>query len=105
MREHAEQLGEVLPTVLLADVARWYVTEADRPTAGRVAAAVGRLFGRGDDTMRAVVASGFLEQLPRRDEPCREVMRRLPRPLRRELDALEHPGPARRRWRRRGAGL
>lgn len=103
--EHAEQFSEVLPTVLLADVARWYVTEADRTAADRVAVAVGRLFGRDDDTVRAVVATGFLAQLPDRDEPGREVVRRLPRPLRRELDVLEHPGPNRRRWRRRADAL
>lgn len=87
VRAHAEQFGEVLPTVLLADLARWYVTDANRAEAERVATAVARLFGRGDDTMRAVIATGFLEQLPRREEPGREVVRRLPRPLRRELDA------------------
>lgn len=56
---------------------------------------------RGDRTVRAVIATGFLEHLPAaRGEPGREVVQGLPRRLRRELAALQDPAPAQRRWRR-----
>jgi hypothetical protein len=93
VREHTEQFDEVLPTVLLADLARRYVAAAtdldDGRAAQQVVVTLDRLFRRGDDTMRAVIATGFLEGLPRRDEPGHGVLADLPRRLRRELAATE----------------
>lgn len=93
VREHAAQFGEVLPTVLLADLARWYTRAVDDPTdrasAGRVVGALRREFARGDDTMRAVIATGFLEALTS-EEAGGDMTRQLPRRLRRELEAMQH---------------
>ncbi|GAA4910924.1 hypothetical protein EV188_10326 [Actinomycetospora succinea] len=95
VREHAEQFDEVLPTVLLGDLARWYVAASVGPVAGsravadRVVVALAEEFRRGDDVMRAVVATGFLDALPGPGEMGHEVVARLPRRLGRELAAMQ----------------
>lgn len=96
VREHADQFDDVLPTVLLAELARWYVAAALGPVAGsravadRVVVALAEEFRRGDDTMRAVIATGFLDMLPRSGELGHDVVHRLPRRLGRELAAMQH---------------
>ncbi|GAA4797196.1 hypothetical protein GCM10023200_36730 [Actinomycetospora chlora] len=93
-REHAERFGELLPTVLLADLARWYVAAVTGPVTGsravadRVAVGLAEAFRDGDGTTRAVIATGFLETLPRPGELGGEVGARLPRRLGRELAAM-----------------
>ena len=83
--------------MLLADLAPWYVAASLGPVAGsravadRVAVALAEEFRRGDDVVRAVIASGFLAALPRPDELGYEVVARLPRPLGREAAAMRRP--------------
>jgi DNA-binding PucR family transcriptional regulator len=94
VREHAEQFGDLLPTVLLADLARWYVAAVTGPVTGsravaeRVAVGLAEAFRDGDGTTRAIIATGFLETLPRPGELGGEVAARLPRRLGRELAAM-----------------
>ncbi|GLZ48320.1 hypothetical protein Acsp06_45050 [Actinomycetospora sp. NBRC 106375] len=94
--DHVGRFGEVLPTVLLAEAARWYVAAVTGPLAGsravadRVGVALAEEFRRGDATMRAVIATGFLDALPRPGELGHEVVTRLPRRLGRELAVMQH---------------
>ncbi|MEJ2886426.1 hypothetical protein [Actinomycetospora aeridis] len=91
VRENVDQYGEVEPTVLLADLARWYVAASLGPVAGsravadRVVVALAQEFRDGDDVMRAVIATAFLDVLPRPGELGHEVVARLPRRLGRQL--------------------
>lgn len=91
VREHAEQHGEVEPTVLLAELAHWYVAASIGPVAGsravadRVVVALAQEFRDGDDVMRAIIATGFLDALPQPGELGHEVVARLPRRLGRQL--------------------
>lgn len=91
VREHAERHGEVEPSVLLADLAHWYVAAALGPAAGsravadRVVVALAQEFRDGDPVMRAIIATGFLDTLPRPGELGHEVVGRLPGRLRRAL--------------------
>lgn len=91
VREHAEQHGDVEPTVLLAELAHWYVAASLGPVAGsravadRVVVALAQEFRDGDDVMRAIIATGFLDVLPQPGELGHEVVARLPRRLAREL--------------------
>ncbi|MHC1559047.1 hypothetical protein ACR9E3_08820 [Actinomycetospora sp. C-140] len=96
VREHVARFGEVLPTVLLADAARWYVAATTGPVVGsravadRVVVALAEAFRQGDATMRAVIATGFLDTLPRPGELGHDVVGRLPRRLARELAVMQH---------------
>jgi hypothetical protein len=91
VREHAAQYGEVEPTLLLADLAHWYVAASIGPVAGsravadRVVVALAQEFRDGDDVMRAIIATGFLDVLPQPGELGHEVVSRLPRRLGRQL--------------------
>ncbi|MDD7942045.1 hypothetical protein PHK61_26875 [Actinomycetospora lutea] len=95
VREHGDQFDEVLPTVLLADLARWYVAASLGPVAGsravadRVVVALAQEFRDGDDVARAVIATGFLAALPAPGELGHEVVARLPRRLGREVAAMQ----------------
>jgi hypothetical protein len=81
----------VEPTVLLAELAHWYVAASLGPVAGsravadRVVVALAQEFRDGDDVMRAIIATGFLDALPGPGELGHEVVARLPRRLGREL--------------------
>lgn len=96
VREHLDDYGEVLPHLLAADVARWYWRVGTRPgtpeavDADAAVAVLSDLFVRGDDDMQNVVATGFLEVLPHPDEDGREIVERLPPPLRDELRRMEN---------------
>jgi hypothetical protein len=100
VREHTEDnFGEVLPTVLLADIARWWkqafgagdaqaLVEADRAVD-----AIDELYETGDDSLQTIVATGFLEALPSPRAEGREIVERLPPPLREELRQMENWTP------------
>jgi hypothetical protein len=93
VQHHLEDNGEILSTVLLGDLGRWYrrSLEAadDRPEALRTALALSGLFVRGDEDMRTVIATGFLEALPQVSEDGRHVVEQLPPALRDELHRME----------------
>lgn len=95
VRDHVEYFDEVLPTVLLAEIGRWYrstVSTKDTDD-GRAAAlavqAASDLFEAGNQSMRDIVATGLLESLPQPHEEDREVVDRLPTALREELRRME----------------
>lgn len=86
--EHNE--GEVLSTILLADVARWFVSAISEETAEAddARASVGALdvlFEQGDDEVQTVVVTGFVEALPFAHEEGRQVVEELPPALREQL--------------------
>jgi hypothetical protein len=92
VREHIEYYDEVLPTVLLGDVARWYWKElaqrsSEAPAARSAAAVLGEMYT--GEPMETIIATGFLEGLPRPDEDGRDVVEELPGNLREELRRME----------------
>ncbi|WP_018335583.1 hypothetical protein [Actinomycetospora chiangmaiensis] len=96
--DHIEQFDEVLSTVLLDEVGEWYRTSVHHGAEGaadaaRAVGALADLFTAGGDSMRTVIATGFLEALPRREDPEREVVDQLPEPLRDELRRMENWQP------------
>lgn len=101
VREHVNDNDEVLPTVLLADVARWFRRQAHdssddvRRDLDRGLQAIAHLYDVGDESMQTIVATGFLEAMPHPDEAGREVVDLLPPSLREELRAMEGADPAR----------
>jgi hypothetical protein len=96
---HVEGYDEVLSTVLLGDIARWYwraVHEGtpDAPAALRAATVLSDLFVSGGEEMETAIATGFLEGLPHPDEEGREVVEQLPPPLREWLRHMENWKPS-----------
>lgn len=94
VRRHIEDNDEVLSTILLGEIGRWYTAairheDGKQNDAEQVAQAIARLFIDGDDEMETVIATGFLEALPQRGDPDRQVVDRLPRPLLDELLRME----------------
>lgn len=93
VRDHAAYFDEVLPTVLLADVGRWYRSATSQASAGsdadRAVHAISDLYETGNESMHAIVATGFLESLPQPGEEGREVVEHLPPRLREELRVME----------------
>lgn len=88
LREHLEDnYGEVLGTLYLAEVAKWF-TRGGVENVGRrknVAVALAREYETGNDYVQTVIVTGFLESLPFPGAAGREVVDLLPPPL---LDAL-----------------
>jgi hypothetical protein len=99
VREHIADYGEVLPHILAADVARWFCRAGLHPAldesadADAAVAVLSSLFSSGDDDLQDVVSTGFLEVLPHPGEAGREVVERLPSPLRDELRRMEEWSP------------
>ncbi len=96
---HIECNDEVLSTVLLGDIARWYWRAVHRRTSDataalRAAKVLGDLFAAGDEEMETVIATGFLEGLPHPDEEGREVVEQLPPSLRDWLRHMEDWKPS-----------
>jgi hypothetical protein len=100
VRDHVEYYDEVLPTILLADVGRWFSSTASGPEgpdgrdAARAVQAVSDLYEGGNESMRNIVATGLLEALPQPHEGGREVVERLPPALRDELRRMENWTPS-----------
>ena len=91
--EHIEDNDEVLPTLLLADAARWYVEVV---TSGLGLDAAHRLldeleasYREAGANLRNTIATGFLETLPDPDEKGRGSVDLLPSSLREKLDRME----------------
>lgn len=95
VEDHVGYYDEVLPTLLLAEIGRWYWSTASTPDtsdghdASEAVQAISDLFEGGDESMRDIVATGLLESLPQPQEQGREVVERLPLPLREELRRME----------------
>lgn len=97
LREHWEDNGEMLPTLFLGDLARWYVeawmNRDDEPQAYEEATRVLRLLGdrfkNGDQTLQNTIAVGFVEMLPYPGEDGRGCVADLPEPLRAERVRME----------------
>jgi hypothetical protein len=99
VREHADYYDEVLPTLLLAEIGRWLWSTVSTPSTDdgqdvqNAIQAISRLFESGSRSMRDIIATGLLESLPQPHEPGREVVERLPAPLREELRRMESGTP------------
>jgi hypothetical protein len=100
VRDHVEYYDEVLPTILLAEIGRWFASTASDPDgpdgreAARAVRAVSDLYECGNESMRNIVATGLLEALPQPHEDGREVVERLPPALRDELRRMENWTPS-----------
>jgi hypothetical protein len=95
VREHEAENGEILPTLLLDDVGRWFTTSgAADEDALRAADAVTKLYEHGDDDIQTIVVTGFLEAMPHVGEADRDVVERLSPPLRAELRRMESWKPS-----------
>lgn len=67
LNEHlADQGGELLPYLLMADVARWAIEHATDDTAlvADVVTALEKEFASGDGAIKDLVGVGFVEMLP-----------------------------------------
>ncbi|MGH3979215.1 MAG: hypothetical protein ACRDRZ_09480 [Pseudonocardiaceae bacterium] len=97
LREHREDNEEMLPTVFLGDLARWYVeawTHRDEERrsyeeATRAIARLGSRFMNGDLPLQNTIAVGFVEVLPYPGEDGRGSVEDLPEPLRAERARME----------------
>lgn len=100
VQEHQEYFEEILSTVLLADIGRWYwsaVQQRDSEDAAealRATRALAGLYAEGDDEIQTAIATGFLEALPHPDEDGRAVVERLPTVLREQLRRMEDWRPS-----------
>jgi hypothetical protein len=95
VREHEAENGEILPTLLLDDVGRWFTTSgAADEDALRAADAVTKLYEHGDDDIQTIVVTGFLEAMPHVGEADRDVVEHLSPPLRAELRRMESWKPS-----------
>lgn len=95
--EHRQYFDEILSTVLLADVGRWYraaLASGSPDDAVLAVAALAELYARGDDGIETVIVTGFLEALPHDGEAERWVVERLPTVLREELRKMEDWRPS-----------
>ena len=95
--EHEQYFDEVLSTILLAEVARWYrdaLTSDSPDDAVGTVAALAELYVRGDDGVETVIVTGFLEALPHDGEADRWVVEQLPTVLREELRKMEEWRPS-----------
>lgn len=77
LKEHLEsQEGEILSCLLLGDVMRWMIgalaRPSDRPVAKRILRELEEVFGS-DEELQGFIVVGFLENLPRSDEPGSEI--------------------------------
>jgi hypothetical protein len=92
-----EGFGYGIPTVVLGQVGRWFWETAQskegQQDAVQAAQALCELYVDGDDFVRTVIATGFLEALPYASEEGRDVIELLPDPLRNELRHMEHWNP------------
>jgi hypothetical protein len=98
VREHVEDYHEVLSTVLLDLVGEWLRTAVhdqtpDADDAVSAADALADLYSRGDEGLENVIATGFLEAMPRPHEAGREVVDQLPPILREQLRSMENWRP------------
>ncbi|MDP8927779.1 MAG: hypothetical protein M3O70_04160 [Actinomycetota bacterium] len=97
LREHWKDNEEMLPTVFLGDLARWYVeawTHRDEERrayeeAIRVVDRLGSHFENGDPPLQNTIAVGFVEVLPYPGEDGRGSVEGLPEPLRAERARME----------------
>ncbi len=101
LREHWEDNEEMLPTIFLGDLARWYVEawkqRGEEPRAYKEAATVtdrlGSRFKNGDPPLQNTIAVGFVEVLPYPGEDGRGSVEDLPEPLRVERVRMENWTP------------
>lgn len=92
-REHLDDNGELLPTVFLGDVAAWYQsvyrgTDDQRRSTAEVVNVLDHAFVSGTDTLRNVIATGFLEDLLSPPGDADNVAMSLPPGLREEFDRM-----------------
>lgn len=94
VERHRETCGELLPVLLLDQLANWFV-EAKTTYPGHAADAdrlldvLAEIWATGDDAARTAVATGFLEALPGPGQEGRETVEQLPTVLREELRRME----------------
>lgn len=99
IEECHEAFGHGIPTVVLGDVGRWYrqAAASSEPAevrdAERAAQALSDLYETGEDFLQTVIATGFLEALPSPRAEGRQIVERLPTPLREELRRMENWTP------------
>lgn len=99
VERHQEICGELLPTLLLDQLAEWYV-EARTSESGRAADAdhlldvLAEIWATGDDAARTAIATGFLEALPGPGQEGRETVEQLPTVLREQLRRMEDWRPS-----------
>lgn len=101
LQEHLEDNDEVLPTLFLGEVEKWferaYRRRESAPETFIEAKAVGRALGdafsKGDDTTRNFIAVGFVEMLPNQVQEERACIEELPDSLRNELQRMESWSP------------
>lgn len=94
--EHSDDnFGEILPVILVAEIARWWKAafaagdSESQADAERAVQAIDDLYRTGEDSLQTIVATGFLEALPSPSVTAREIVERLPAPLREELRRME----------------
>lgn len=100
--DHVQDNGEVLPTLMLADIARWYAAACqdrdDDPAryaeAGSVARYLAEAFAHAPDELQNTIAVGFVESLIPQDPAAVDFLQQLPGPLRDELRRMIDWRPA-----------
>lgn len=98
LREHIEDNDEVLPTIFLGDVAKWFVEacaaragqQVDIDEARRVVSILERDFVGASETVTNMIAVGFVEMLPVPNAAGSECVNELPRPLQDEYIRMQN---------------
>ena len=72
-RSRNENLGELLPLVVLTDMADWAVEQpgSNLPRVTQLLATLEREYAQADEVTREIIGAGFIEQLPSQDRTRR----------------------------------
>jgi hypothetical protein len=101
---HMDDNGELLPTLILADAATWFVRSVENRAldsdqykeAKHVVAELGAAFATATGELENTIAVGFVETiLPPATEPLPQYVAELPEPLQTELFRMLSWRPAR----------
>ena len=78
-RSRNENLGELLPLVVLTDMADWAVEQpgSNLPRVTQLLATLEREYAQADEVTREFIGAGFIEQLPSRTEPGGQIVNQL----------------------------
>ena len=78
-RSRDGNLGELLPLVVLSDIADWAVEQpgSNIPRVTQLLATLEREYAQGDELTREVIGAGFVERLPSRSEPGGQIVNQL----------------------------
>ncbi len=89
LQEHLEDnYDEILPHLFLADVLRWALANPGDDATTTVFGYLDQAFRSGDEERQELIATGFLENLPRRGEVGWEVRSRLGPALQAEAERV-----------------